>query len=95
MSEAQDESKTDEGQSRLTVGLERNFRVQERFDALMREGKHGFYETIFAVVREEVEQEREACANELEELGGKAMRQAADMLRSNVKVSCLPQPTED
>ena len=35
--------------------LERNKRVQERYDALMAEGEHGHYETMFRVVREEVE----------------------------------------
>ena len=34
---------------------ERNKRVQQRYDELMREGKHGHYETLFRVVREEVE----------------------------------------
>lgn len=33
----------------------RNFRVKARYDELMREGKHGHYETMFRVVREEVE----------------------------------------
>jgi hypothetical protein len=33
----------------------RNARVQARYDELMREGKHGHYETMFRVVREEVE----------------------------------------
>jgi hypothetical protein len=33
----------------------RNARVQARYDQLMREGKHGHYETMFRVVREEVE----------------------------------------
>ena len=33
----------------------RNARVQKRYDELMREGKHGHYETMFRVVREEVE----------------------------------------
>lgn len=34
---------------------ERNARVQLRYDELMREGKRGHYETMFRVVREEVE----------------------------------------
>lgn len=34
---------------------ERNARVQRRYDELMREGAHGHYETLFRVVREEVE----------------------------------------
>jgi hypothetical protein len=34
---------------------ERNARVKARYDELMREGKHGHYETMFRVVREEVE----------------------------------------
>lgn len=39
---------------------ERNARVQKRWDELWREGKHGHYETLFRVVREEVERaERE------------------------------------
>jgi hypothetical protein len=33
---------------------ERNVRVQARYDQLMAEGKHGHYETMFRVVREEV-----------------------------------------
>ena len=33
----------------------RNFRVKSRYDELMRESKHGHYETMFRVVREEVE----------------------------------------
>jgi hypothetical protein len=33
----------------------RNIRVQGRYDALMTEGKHGHYETMFRIVREEVE----------------------------------------
>ena len=36
----------------------RNARVQSRYDELMREGKHGHYETMFRVVREEVERAR-------------------------------------
>lgn len=40
---------------------ERNRRVQARYDELMREGKHGHYETLFRVVREEVERERLAA----------------------------------
>lgn len=34
---------------------ERNARVQARYDALMAGGKHGHYETMFKIVREEVE----------------------------------------
>lgn len=34
--------------------VERNGRVQARYDELMRAGKHGHYETMFQVVREEV-----------------------------------------
>lgn len=41
---------------------ERNCRAQARYDELMRDGKHGHYETMFRVVREEVEAERERCA---------------------------------
>jgi len=33
----------------------RNARVQARYDELSREGKHGHYETMCQVVREEVE----------------------------------------
>lgn len=33
----------------------RNARVQTRYDELMRAGKHGHYETMFQVVREEIE----------------------------------------
>lgn len=41
---------------------DRNFRVQFRYDQLMNEGKHGHYETMFAVVREEVERVRRGMA---------------------------------
>jgi cytidylate kinase len=41
---------------------ERNKRVQARYDELMAEGKHGHYETLFRVVREELDAEREQCA---------------------------------
>ncbi len=41
---------------------ERNFRVQARYAELDRAAKHGHYETIFRIVREEVERERERCA---------------------------------
>lgn len=34
---------------------QRNARVRARYDELMLEGKHGHYETMFRVVREEVE----------------------------------------
>ena len=49
---------------------ERNRRVQARYDELMREGKHGHYETMFRVVREEVERERERCARLCETADG-------------------------
>lgn len=41
---------------------ERNARIVERYDQLNREGKHGHYETMFCIVREEVERERDRCA---------------------------------
>lgn len=34
---------------------ERNKRIAVRYDALMAEGKHGHYETMFRVVQEEIE----------------------------------------
>lgn len=40
---------------------ERNKRVQARYDALLAGGK-GHYETLFKIVREEIEAERERCA---------------------------------
>lgn len=49
---------------------QRNARVQARYNALMQEGKHGHYETMFKVVREEVEAERERCAQVAEHLNG-------------------------
>ena len=33
----------------------RNARVQSRYDELTSEGKHGHYETLFRVVKEEVD----------------------------------------
>src|SRR3954447_22878961 len=47
----------------------RNKRVQGRYDALMSLGHHGHYETMFRVVREEVERERERCAKVAENPG--------------------------
>ena len=44
---------------------ERNRRVQERYDELMRAGRHGHYETMFRVVKEEVERERARWAKPL------------------------------
>lgn len=41
----------------------RNARVQTRFDELMRIGRHGLYETLFQVVREEIERDRKARAH--------------------------------
>ena len=46
----------------LEQKTERNCRVQARYDELMREGKRGHYETMFRVVREEVEAERNRLA---------------------------------
>jgi cytidylate kinase len=43
----------------------RNARVQKRYDALMAEGKHGHYETLFRVVKEEVEAERQRWISRL------------------------------
>jgi hypothetical protein len=40
----------------------RNIRVQDRYDELMRIGKHGHYETMFQVVREETESLRQQLA---------------------------------
>lgn len=45
----------------------RNKWAQTRYDALMSEGKHGHYETLFRVVREAVETERYACVSLVEE----------------------------
>lgn len=36
----------------------RNARVQSRYEELMQEGKHGHYETLFRIVREEIERTR-------------------------------------
>lgn len=54
--------------ARQTSGAheQRNARVQSRYDELMRMSKHGHYETLFQVVREEVFREREACAQRLD-----------------------------
>ncbi len=41
---------------------QRNIRVAARYAELMTAGKHGFYESVFQVVREEVDRERERCA---------------------------------
>jgi hypothetical protein len=49
------------GRETMEQKTERNQRVQARYDALVH-GKHGHYETMFKIVREEVEAERERCA---------------------------------
>lgn len=49
-----------EQQCREAQVVERNGRVQDRYDELMREGKHGHYETLFRVVYEEVERAQAA-----------------------------------
>ena len=49
---------------------ERNARVQARYDDLMREGKHGHYETMNRVVREEVERAIRAVAPSEDEIVG-------------------------
>ena len=36
----------------------RNKRVQARYDELMKVGRRGHYETLFQIVREEVERDR-------------------------------------
>lgn len=41
---------------------ERNAKVQARYDAMMADGKHGHYETMFKLVHEQVDAERERCA---------------------------------
>ena len=46
----------------METKTERNCRVQNLYDRLMSDGKHGHYETMFRIVRLEVEAEREACA---------------------------------
>jgi hypothetical protein len=38
---------------------ERNKRIQARYNQLMVEGKHGHWETIFRIVREEIERDRQ------------------------------------
>ena len=43
----------------MTEKIGRNARVQARYDELMRQGKHGHYETIFKIVEDEVEIERQ------------------------------------
>lgn len=46
---------------------ERNFRVKARYDELMREGRHGHYESMFRVVREEVERANSSSIPRAEE----------------------------
>lgn len=45
----------------MEAKTERNCRVQKLYDELMAEGTHGHYETLFRIVRREVEAERDAC----------------------------------
>lgn len=42
----------------LSEKEDRNKRVQTRYDELMKIGRHGHYETLFQIVREEVERDR-------------------------------------
>jgi hypothetical protein len=70
----------------LDQKTERNCRVQARYDELMREGKHGHYETVFRVVREEVEAEREQQAAQIEAMRA-ALEWYADEARSCEKNS--------
>lgn len=46
----------------MELKLARNTRVAARWDELSAVGKHGHYETLFQVVREEVEAAHEQCA---------------------------------
>lgn len=46
----------------MNEATERNIRVQNRYDELMAIGKHGHYETMFQVVREETESLRQQLA---------------------------------
>lgn len=39
----------------MSADINRNARIEARYDELMRIGKHGHYETTFQVVREEIE----------------------------------------
>lgn len=45
-----------------TEATARNIRVQNRYDELMGIGRHGHYETMFQVVREETESLRQQLA---------------------------------
>lgn len=56
---------------------ERNARVQARYDELMHEGKHGHYETMFCVVREEVERERNTLAGAMKKFAPDLMGEFA------------------
>ena len=46
---------------------ERNIRVELRYDELMKSGRRGHYETLFQVVREEVESAYLAGAEQMRE----------------------------
>ena len=52
----------------METKTERNCRVQNLYDELMIEGRRGHYETMFRIVRLEIEAEREACAKTCENL---------------------------
>ena len=72
----------------METKTERNCRVQKLYDELMTEGKHGHYETMFRIVRLEVEAEREACAALAEyTAAGRDAEAIADAIRmrSNAK----------
>ena len=87
------------------IASARNRRVQDRYDELMHEGKHGHYETMFRVVREEIEREREACAHladiqtGLEELRftgqEDAARRVARAIRSRGELERPSAPAKD
>lgn len=46
----------------MMTAMARNHRVQDRYDQLMRIGKHGHYETMFQVIKEERDRSLEDAA---------------------------------
>ena len=82
----------------METNTERNCRIQKLYDDLMQEGNHGHYETMFRIVRLEVEAEREECArvchlyavdNRIHSLATRGAHdcEKAIRMRSNVQVS--------
>ena len=74
---------------------ERNCRVSDRYDELMQIGKHGHYETMFQIVREEVERERNRCIGIVESYQVPVGNSAAGEMACNWTMDALRSIRDD